>query len=52
LIVAAGCAATVLYSAASNPDLTAPRGARIAILRRPVLADLAVDEVAATLPFG
>ena len=52
LIVAAGCAASVLYSAASDPDLTAPRGARVAILRRPVLADLAVDEVAATLPFG
>lgn len=52
LLVAAGCAATVLYSAASDPDLTAPRGARVAILRRPVLAGLAVDEVAATLPFG
>jgi len=52
LIVAADCPATVLYSAASDPDLTAPRGARVAILRRSVLAGLAVDEVAATLPFG
>jgi len=52
LIVAAGCPATVLYSAASDPGLTAPRGARVTILRRPVLAELAVDDVAATVPFG
>lgn len=52
LIVAAGCPATVLYSAASDPTLTAPRGARVTILRRADLAELAVDEVAATLPFG
>jgi ADP-heptose:LPS heptosyltransferase len=52
LVVAAGCPATVLYSAASDPDLTAPRGARVAVLRRPALAELAVDDVAATLPFG
>ncbi len=52
LVVAAGCSATVLYSAASDPALTAPRGANVTILRRPNLADLAVEEVAATLPFG
>jgi len=52
LIVAAGCAATILYSAASDPALTAPRGARVTILRRAGLADLAVEEVAATLPLG
>ena len=52
LAVAAGCSATVLYSAASDPDLTAPRGAQVTILRRPNLADLGVEEVAATLPFG
>jgi ADP-heptose:LPS heptosyltransferase len=52
LLVAAGCAATVLYSATSDPALTAPRGADVAILRRPDLAALAVDEVAATLGFG
>jgi ADP-heptose:LPS heptosyltransferase len=52
LIVAAGCAASVLYSAASDPALTAPRGAHVAVLRRDNLADLAVAEVAATLPFG
>ncbi len=52
LIVAAGCPATVLYSAASDPTLTAPRGARVSILRRTALAELSVEEVAATLPFS
>jgi ADP-heptose:LPS heptosyltransferase len=51
LLVAAGCPATVLYSAASDPALTAPRGARVSILRRGDLAELAVAEVAATLGF-
>ncbi len=52
LVVAAGASATVLYSAASDPALTAPRGPRVTILRRADLAALAVEEVAATLPFG
>jgi ADP-heptose:LPS heptosyltransferase len=52
LIVAAGCPATVLYSAVSDPALTAPRGEDVQILRRTRLADLAVDAVAATLRFG
>lgn len=53
LIVAAGCRATVLYSAASDPALTEPRGAgRVTVLRRDDLAALTLDEVAATLPFG
>jgi ADP-heptose:LPS heptosyltransferase len=52
LLVAAGCKATVLYSGASDPALTAPRGAEVVILQRPNLADLAVAEVAATLGFG
>lgn len=52
LLAAAGCNATVLYSAASDPALTAPRGAGIVILRRADLADLAVAEVAATLAIG
>ena len=52
LLVAAGCPATVLYSAASDPALTAPRGARVDILRRADLGDLAVGEVAATLSLG
>jgi ADP-heptose:LPS heptosyltransferase len=49
LLVAAGCSATVLYSAASDPALTAPRGAAVTILRRDNLAALSVEEVAATL---
>ena len=52
LIVAGGGSATVLYSAASDPDLTAPRGPRVTILRRPDLAALAVEDVAATLALG
>lgn len=52
LLVAGGAAATVLYSAASDPALTAPRGPRVTILRRPSLDMLMVEAVAATLPFG
>jgi len=52
LLVAAGCKATVLYSGASDPALTAPRGAVVTVLQRPDLADLPVAEVAATLGFG
>ena len=51
LIVAAGCPATVLYSAASDPALTQPRG-KVTVLRRDDLGTLALDEVAATLSFG
>ena len=49
LAVVGGAAATVLYSAASDPALTAPRGADVVILRRDNLTDLPVDAVAATL---
>jgi hypothetical protein len=49
LAVVGGAPATVLYSAASDPALTAPRGPDVVILRRDDLADLSVDEVAATL---
>jgi ADP-heptose:LPS heptosyltransferase len=49
LAVAAGSPATVLYSAASDPALTAPRGRDVVILRRDRLAELPVDEVAATV---
>ena len=52
LLVAAGCPATVLYSIASDPALTAPRGRDVRILRSPALAELAVEEVAATLGIG
>ena len=51
LLVATGAPATVLYSAASDPALTAPRGPRVHIMQRPSLGDLAVEEVAATLAF-
>ena len=50
LIAAAGGSASVLYSAASDPALTAPRGAGITVLRRPVLSTLLPEEVFATLP--
>jgi len=49
LIVAAGSPATVLYSSASDPALTQPRGRKVTVLQRNNLAELAVDEVAATL---
>jgi ADP-heptose:LPS heptosyltransferase len=52
VLVAAGSPATVLYSNESDPALTAPRGTKVTILRKPELADLSVAEVAATLPFG
>jgi len=49
LAVAGGAPATVLYSAASDPALTAPRGRDVVILRADDLADLSVDAVARTL---
>jgi ADP-heptose:LPS heptosyltransferase len=49
LIAAAGCVCAVLFSAESEPALCAPRG-RVTVLRRPDLARLTVDEVAAALP--
>jgi ADP-heptose:LPS heptosyltransferase len=52
LIVAAGAAATVLYSAASDPALTQPRGADVTVLQRADLGALSVDEVAATIHIG
>jgi ADP-heptose:LPS heptosyltransferase len=52
LAVVGGAPATVLYSAASDPALTAPRGPDVVILRRADLAELPVDEVAATLGLG
>jgi len=52
MAVVAGCAATVLYSRASNPAQTQPRGRDVVVLRRDNLADLSVAEVAATLGLG
>ncbi|NBP73287.1 MAG: glycosyltransferase family 9 protein [Alphaproteobacteria bacterium] len=44
-----GCPSVVLFSKASNPDITAPRGDDVTILQRYNLADLGVSEVAAAL---
>jgi ADP-heptose:LPS heptosyltransferase len=49
LLAATGCPATVLFSAASDPALTAPRGEKVVILRRARLDTLPVEEVAATV---
>ncbi len=48
LIAASGCRSVVLFSGDSEPALCAPRG-RVAVLRRPVLADLPLAEVAKSL---
>jgi ADP-heptose:LPS heptosyltransferase len=47
LIAAAGCPSLVLFSAASDPTLTAPRGPKVVVLRRKRLADLPLGEVEA-----
>jgi len=44
-----GCRSVVLFSADSNPDRAAPRGANVTILGCDDLADLPVDEVASAL---
>ena len=49
IIATAGCPSLVLFSAASRPALTAPRGPRVTVLQRDSLADLDVDEVMAGL---
>ncbi|SME89291.1 ADP-heptose:LPS heptosyltransferase [Tistlia consotensis] len=48
LIAAAGCPTLMLFSAASDPR-AAPRGPRVASLRRDSLADLSLEEVLAAL---
>jgi len=45
----AGCRAVVLFSGASDPARTAPRGSAVTVLRREPLAALAVAEVWAAL---
>ena len=47
-----GCPCLVLFSNASNPDITAPRGVDVTILKREKLTDLGVSEVAAALRLG
>ncbi len=49
LIAAVDCPVTVLFSAASDPARARPRGADVTVLRRDPLADLSLQEVAATL---
>ena len=44
-----GCPCLVLFSKASNPDITAPRGNHVVILKHEKLANLGVSEVAAAL---
>ncbi len=46
LTAAAACPSVVLFSAASDPALCAPRGRAVTVIRRDNMADLAVDEVA------
>jgi len=48
-IAAVGCPSVVLFSAASRPAESAPRGARVAILQKPRLDDLGEDRVIAAL---
>ena len=49
LAAAMGCPSLVLFSGASDPALTAPRGL-VTVLRERNLADLALERVAACLP--
>ena len=49
LLAAVGCPTTVLFSAASNPVHSSPRGRAVTILQRPHLADLALADVEAAL---
>jgi ADP-heptose:LPS heptosyltransferase len=45
-----GCAAVVLFSAASDPALCAPRGRGVVVLRSPDMTDLDLDDVLAATP--
>ena len=49
LVAAVGCPSAVLFSAASDTALRAPRGRYVVMLRESNLADLPVSEVAAAL---
>jgi ADP-heptose:LPS heptosyltransferase len=49
LAAAAGCRVVVLFSRASDPDLCAPRGKAVTVLRRPNLAALPVEDVIAVI---
>ena len=49
MIAATGCPALVLFSGASDPALTAPRGSDTKVLQCDSLVDMLLDEVAAAL---
>ncbi len=49
ITAAVGCRSIVLFSADSDPSLTAPRGENVTVLQRSNLADLPVDDVLAAL---
>ena len=49
ILAASGCPTVVLFSAASDPALTAPRGKAVVVLRRDDLAELLVESVAVAL---
>jgi len=49
ILAAAGCRSAVLFGSASNPDLCAPRGDHVTVLRVPDLAGLSVETVMAAL---
>lgn len=50
LTAVAGCPTLVLFSHDSDPQLCAPVGPEVSVLRRPSLADLTVEDVLAALP--
>ena len=50
LIAAIGCPSLVLFSAASNPAHSRPRGRNVTIMQRGDLATLDVDEIYRGLP--
>jgi ADP-heptose:LPS heptosyltransferase len=52
LAAAAACPTLVLFSAASDPALCAPRGRAVTVLRRERLEELGIDEVASAAGLG
>ena len=50
IAAAMSCPTVVLFSRASDPALCAPRGTRVAVLRRDELTQIRVDEVMAAIP--
>ncbi len=50
IAAAMSCPTVVLFSKASDPALCAPRGARVAVLRREDLTQIRLDEVLAAIP--